>query len=104
MGRDAAGLNPLDAARNLFPRVYPRMVEIIQQIGASGLVAMPMEADLEGRSSTISVSTIRQRARKPSTAFRCSGWPGMRRSPHSHHARCCTSASSSAIRCAWPEQ
>src|SRR5689334_15390769 len=40
--------NPLDAARNLFPRVYPRMVEIIQQIGASGLVAMPMEADLKG--------------------------------------------------------
>jgi len=40
--------NPLDASRNLFPRVYPRMVEIIQQIGASGLVAMPMEADLKG--------------------------------------------------------
>ena len=40
--------NPLDAARNLFPRLYPRMVEIIQQIGASGIVAMPMEADLKG--------------------------------------------------------
>jgi 4-hydroxyphenylacetate 3-monooxygenase len=40
--------NPLDATRNLFPRLYPRMVEIIQQIGASGLVAMPLEADLKG--------------------------------------------------------
>jgi 4-hydroxyphenylacetate 3-monooxygenase len=40
--------NPLDAARNLFPRLYPRMVEIIQQIGASGLVAMPVEQDLKG--------------------------------------------------------
>jgi len=40
--------NPLDAARNLFPRLYPRMVEIIQQIGASGLVAMPTEADVKG--------------------------------------------------------
>lgn len=40
--------NPLDAARNLFPRLYPRMVEIIQQIGASGLVSMPTEADLKG--------------------------------------------------------
>ena len=40
--------NPLDAARNLFPKLYPRMVEIIQQIGASGLVAMPTEADLKG--------------------------------------------------------
>jgi 4-hydroxyphenylacetate 3-monooxygenase len=40
--------NPLDAARNLFPRLYPRMVEIIQQIGASGLVAMPTAQDLQG--------------------------------------------------------
>lgn len=40
--------NPLDAARNLFPRLYPRMTQIIQQIGASGLVAMPVQADLEG--------------------------------------------------------
>ncbi len=40
--------DPLDAARNLFPRMYPRMVEIIQQIGASGLVAMPTEQDLKG--------------------------------------------------------
>jgi 4-hydroxyphenylacetate 3-monooxygenase len=39
--------NPLDAARNLFPRLYPRMIEIIQQIGASGLVAMPTEQDLK---------------------------------------------------------
>ncbi|HVY82370.1 MAG TPA: 4-hydroxyphenylacetate 3-monooxygenase, oxygenase component [Steroidobacteraceae bacterium] len=40
--------DPLDAARNLFPRLYPRMVEIIQQSGASGLVAMPTEADVKG--------------------------------------------------------
>jgi 4-hydroxyphenylacetate 3-monooxygenase len=40
--------NPLDAARNLFPRLYPRMIEIVQQIGASGLVAMPTERDLRG--------------------------------------------------------
>ncbi|HEY3785311.1 MAG TPA: 4-hydroxyphenylacetate 3-monooxygenase, oxygenase component [Steroidobacteraceae bacterium] len=40
--------NPLDAARNLFPRLYPRMIEIIQQIGASGLVAMPTSADIRG--------------------------------------------------------
>jgi 4-hydroxyphenylacetate 3-monooxygenase len=40
--------NPLDAARNLYPRLYPRMIEIIQQIGASGLVAMPTQQDLAG--------------------------------------------------------
>jgi 4-hydroxyphenylacetate 3-monooxygenase len=40
--------NPLIAACILFSRMYPRMVEIIQQIGASGLVAMPTEDDVRG--------------------------------------------------------
>lgn len=40
--------DPLDAARNLYPRLYPRMVEIVQQLGASGLVAMPTEDDVDG--------------------------------------------------------
>jgi 4-hydroxyphenylacetate 3-monooxygenase len=40
--------NPLDAARNLFPKLYPRMIEILQQLGASGLVAMPTQQDLQG--------------------------------------------------------
>ena len=40
--------NPLDAARNLYPRLYPEMVEIVRKIGASGLVAMPTEADVNG--------------------------------------------------------
>lgn len=39
---------PLDAARNLYPRLYPRMIEIIQQLGASGLVAAPTEEDVHG--------------------------------------------------------
>jgi 4-hydroxyphenylacetate 3-monooxygenase len=39
---------PIDAARNLYPRLYPRMIEIVQQVGASGLVAMPTEADVNG--------------------------------------------------------
>ena len=38
---------PLDAARNLYPKLYPRFVEIIQQISASGLMAAPTIADLE---------------------------------------------------------
>ncbi len=32
---------PLNVARNMFPKMYPRMVEIIQLLGASGLMAMP---------------------------------------------------------------
>jgi 4-hydroxyphenylacetate 3-monooxygenase len=40
--------DPLDAARNLYPRLYPRMIEVIQQLGASGLVSAPTEADVRG--------------------------------------------------------
>ena len=36
---------PLDAARNLFPRMYPRMVEILQLLGSSSLMALPTESD-----------------------------------------------------------
>ncbi len=39
---------PLDAARNLFPQLYPRMVEIIQLLSASGLIMIPTEADRKG--------------------------------------------------------
>lgn len=37
----------LDAARNWFPRVYPRLVEIIRILGASGLMGIPTQADFE---------------------------------------------------------
>lgn len=39
---------PLDAARNIFTRAYPRMMEIVQQLGASGLMAIPLQADIDG--------------------------------------------------------
>src|SRR5262249_27217126 len=39
---------PLDVARNLFPRLYPRMVEIIQLNSSSSLIATPTEADFKG--------------------------------------------------------
>lgn len=39
--------NPLNAARNWFPRTFPRLVEIVQQLGASGLMAIPTEADFD---------------------------------------------------------
>jgi len=38
---------PLDVARNLFPRLYPRLVEIIQLNASSSLVATPSEADFK---------------------------------------------------------
>jgi 4-hydroxyphenylacetate 3-monooxygenase len=39
--------NPLMAACNYFPRMYPRFVEIIQSLGASGLVTIPSEKDFK---------------------------------------------------------
>ncbi len=39
---------PLDAARNMFTWMYPRMIEILQLLGASGMMARPTQADVEG--------------------------------------------------------
>ena len=39
---------PLQVARNLFIRMYPRMAEILQLLGSSSLKALPSEADLHG--------------------------------------------------------
>lgn len=39
---------PLAAVRSLYPKLYPRMIEIVRQLGAGGLVAMPTEADVNG--------------------------------------------------------
>ena len=47
-GMMTPAFDPLDAARNLYPRLYPRMIEIVRLLGASGLVAMPTQADLKG--------------------------------------------------------
>ncbi len=38
---------PLNAARNLWPRVSPNLVTIVKQIGASGLMAIPPETALD---------------------------------------------------------
>ncbi len=38
--------NILSTARNYFPKVYPRLIEILQLIGSSGLMATPSTADL----------------------------------------------------------
>ncbi len=37
---------PLDTSRNLFPKMYPRLIETVQMLGSSSLMATPCEADL----------------------------------------------------------
>src|SRR5487761_142162 len=39
---------PLNAAHNLYPRLYQRFPEILRKLGASGLMATPTEADVTG--------------------------------------------------------
>ena len=51
--RDRWGLwipqrRPLDTSRNLFPRLYPKLVETVQLLGSSSLMATPCEADFGG--------------------------------------------------------
>ena len=37
---------PLDTSRNLFPKMYPRLIELVHLLGSSSLMATPAEADL----------------------------------------------------------
>jgi 4-hydroxyphenylacetate 3-monooxygenase len=39
---------PLNAARNLYPKMYQRFPEILRKLGASGLMATPTRADVTG--------------------------------------------------------
>lgn len=39
---------PLNAARNLYPKLYQRFPQILRKLGASGLMATPTEADIDG--------------------------------------------------------
>ena len=38
---------PLDAARNIFPKLYPRMIEILQLLSASSLMMIPPNSAME---------------------------------------------------------
>ena len=38
---------PLDTSRNLFPKLYPKLIEIVQMLGSSSLMATPSEADFK---------------------------------------------------------
>ena len=42
---------PLETSRNLFPRMYPRMIEVLQLLGSSSLMATPSEADFSNEIS-----------------------------------------------------
>ena len=41
-------MDPLHCSRNLFPKWYPRMIEILQQLGGGGFMMTPSQAALDG--------------------------------------------------------
>jgi anthranilate 3-monooxygenase (FAD) / 4-hydroxyphenylacetate 3-monooxygenase len=41
------GLRPLQTARNLLPKAYPKAIETLQKIGAGGLLMLPSAADFD---------------------------------------------------------
>jgi 4-hydroxyphenylacetate 3-monooxygenase len=41
-------LEPLNACRNWFPKISQRFPQILRKLGASGLMALPTEADING--------------------------------------------------------
>lgn len=43
--------DPLNAARNWYPKAYQRLPQILRKFGASGLMALPTEADVEGEAA-----------------------------------------------------
>ena len=56
---------PLDAARNMFTWMYPKMIEILQLLGASGLMGRPMKADLDSGELRPLIEKYYQAARMP---------------------------------------
>jgi 4-hydroxyphenylacetate 3-monooxygenase len=55
---------PLNAARNLYPKLYQRFPEILRKLGASGLMATPTEADVSGPAAA-DIDTYLQAATLP---------------------------------------
>ncbi len=66
-------VTPLFVARNLFPKMYPRMIEILQLLGASSIMAIPSESDFDspvGPSLDYYLSTDSATGRERAQIFR----------------------------------
>ena len=51
---------PLNAARNLYPRLFPKLRTIIQQLSASGMMALPTEEDMKNKELRPTIDTYYQ--------------------------------------------
>ena len=93
---------PLNACRNWYPKTYQRFPEILRKLGASGLMALPTEADVEGAAHDDIEAYLQSATLTAPSACGCSGWRGTPASARSPAARRSTSTTSSATRSAWP--
>ena len=92
---------PLDTQRNLFPKLYPRLVELVQLLGSSSLMATPCEADLSNAIAEDVGQYFQRLTSRAATASRCSGWHTMSRCRVLAAARRFTSGSSLVRKTSW---
>ncbi len=92
---------PLNACRNWYPRTYPRFMEILRQLGASGLMACRRRPTSSARRRRTSSGTCRAPRSTARSACACSGSRGTRACRRSRAGSRSTSTSSSATRCGW---
>ena len=94
-------LAPFTASRSLFPKtIYPRLAEIVQQMGSSSLMALPAEADFDTPIAAEIEKYMSTGLRPPRSGPSCSTWPGPWPAAPSAGARSSTSVSSAATRSA----
>jgi len=65
----------LDTARNWYPRVYPRLVEILRVLGASG--SPPKQIFVMRISGQVSIADSKERIWRDMNAFNYSDWHGI---------------------------
>ena len=101
--RDDAGVGAAQHGAQLVPaRPTQRLPEIVRKFGASGLMALPTEADIAGaRARRHRALPAVGDARRAGARAAVPPGLGPRRSPASPAARRSTSTTSSATRCGW---
>jgi 4-hydroxyphenylacetate 3-monooxygenase len=83
----------------MYPKMFVRMCEIIQILGAGGLVAVPSYAELDGPATADVTSYFQRRTPAPRRASNCSGWLSML---GCHSFRAASSSTSATTRATWP--
>jgi 4-hydroxyphenylacetate 3-monooxygenase len=93
----------LNAARNWYPKVAQRFPQIIRKFCASGLMALPGEADVASEALPDIEMYLQAKTLTGRNVSGCSSWHSMPASRRSQAGRGSTSTSSLVTLSAWPE-